>query len=105
MISITATRIADPPPWAALQRRLFSVMEEAARLTLDKYTDDEGIPYYAADVDDIYERFYSWPLLYSVGASEEVLRFAVQEYEVITRSNGGGYPEPALSVAVPAASQ
>lgn len=88
MISITATRIADPPPWAALQRRLFSVMEEAARLTLDKYTDDEGIPYFADDVDDIYERFYSWPLLYSMGASADMLRFAVKEYEVITRSNG-----------------
>ena len=50
--------------------------------------DDEGIPYFADDVDDIYERFYSWPLLYSMGASADMLRFAVKEYEVITRSNG-----------------
>ncbi len=94
MISITATQIADPPRWAALQRRLFSVMEEAARITVDKYTDDEGIPYFADDVDDIYERFYSWPLFYSVGASDDMLRLSAREYEVITRSNGEDAQNP-----------
>ena len=88
MIKITAARRADPPRWAVLQRRLFSVMEEAARLTVEKYTDDEGIPYLADDVDDLYERFYNWPLFYSVGAGDEMLRQSVQEYEAITRSNG-----------------
>ena len=94
MISITATRTADPPRWAVLQRRLLSVMEEAARLTVDTYTDDEGIPFFADDVDDIYERFFSWPLLYAVGASDDLQRLAVQEYEAITRSNGQERPNP-----------
>ena len=88
MTSITATQVSEPPRWAALQRRLFGVMEEAARLTVDKFTDDDGIPYFADDVDDLYERFYSWPLLYSMGASEEMLSLSVHEYEVITESNG-----------------
>jgi len=88
MISVTATQVSDPPRWAFLQRRLFAVMEEAARLTIDKFTDDAGIPYWADDVDDLYERFYSWPLLYSMGASADMLRWSVREYDVITESNG-----------------
>ena len=88
MISVSATTVSEPPKWAILQRRVFGAMEEAARLTIDKFTDDDGIPYFADDVDDLYERFYSWPLLYSMGASEEMLRLSVNEFEVITDSNG-----------------
>lgn len=94
MISITATQVSEAPKWAVLQRRLFGVMEEAAKLTVEKYTDDEGIPYFADDVDDLYERFYNWPLFYSMGASGDMLKLSVQEYEVITRSNGDDTQNP-----------
>jgi hypothetical protein len=94
MISIKATQASEAPKWAVLQRRLFGVMEKAAKLTIEKYTDDEGIPYFADDVDDLYERFYNWPLFYSMGASGDMLKLSVQEYEVITDSNGDHTQNP-----------
>ena len=84
---ITASQVTPPPPWAQTQRRLFSVMEEAARLTAEKYCDRGGVPYFADDVDDLYERFYNWGLFYSMGASEEILALALRAYNAITRSN------------------
>ena len=84
---ITATQVEAPPSWAQTQRRLFSVMEAAARLTAEKYCDRGGVPYFADDVDDLYERFYNWGLFYSMGASEEILALALRAYNAITRSN------------------
>ena len=66
---VTASGTAQPPRWAVLQRNLFQVMEEAADLTIKTYCDSDGVPYFADDVDDLYERFYNWPLFYAMGAS------------------------------------
>ena len=84
---ITASGTAQPPRWAVLQRNLFQVMEEAADLTIKTYCDSDGVPYFADDVDDLYERFYNWPLFYAMGASEHILNLAQQEYEAINLSN------------------
>ena len=87
MAHIKASETSPPPAWALAQRRVFGIMEEAARLTVEKYADPGGVPYYADDVDDIYERFYDWGLFYAMCGEEEVLRFALREYNAITRSN------------------
>ncbi len=92
--SLKATTAGAPPQWARLQRRLFAVMEEAASLTIDKYTDADGVPYFGDDVDDLYERFYNWGLFYSMGGSDEVSRLAFHEYEAVTRSNGDDTRNP-----------
>ncbi len=41
-------------------------MIESARLTVSEYADRGGVPFFADDVDDIYERFYNWGLFYAM---------------------------------------
>jgi hypothetical protein len=82
---ITATNIEDPPAWARLQRQLIDAAGAAAPLMLKKYTEPGGVPYYANDVDDLYELFYNWGLFYAIGGRDEMLDWALQEYNAITR--------------------
>lgn len=92
--TVKATELGAPPEWAVMQRRLLSVMEEAASLTVEKYVNPAGIPYFADDVDDLYERFYNWGLFYAMGGSEEISRIAFHEYDTITSSNGDDTRNP-----------
>lgn len=84
---IKATATTQPPRWAVLQRTLFKVMEEAARLTIKTYCDSDGVPYFADDVDDLYERFYNWPVFHAMGGSTDMLTLSMQEYESINQSH------------------
>ena len=87
IVGIPATEISSPPVWALMQRQLIETMEEAAVLTVKKYTDLGGVLYFADDVDDLYERFYNWGLFYAMGADDKLLNMALQEWNAITRSN------------------
>ena len=85
LVSVTASRKGPAPEWAVLQRRLIDAVNEAAPLHLEKYTEPGGVPYYADDVDDLYEMFYNWGLFYALGGREELLTLALQEYNAVTR--------------------
>ena len=85
MVSVTASRKGPAPEWAVLQRRLIDAVNEAAPLHIEKYTEPGGVPYYADDVDDLYEMFYNWGLFYALGGREELLTLALQEYNAVTR--------------------
>lgn len=53
--SITASTIAAPPAWALLQRAIFDNTGRSVELFMQKYTERNGSPYYADDMDDLYE--------------------------------------------------
>jgi hypothetical protein len=82
----------QPPAWAVLQRQLFDAMREAAQVYLAKYTRDDGSLIWAEawpstrdGVDDFYEAFVNWPLLYLLGGDDWFLHTAQREWDAITR--------------------
>ena len=82
---ITAGSVGAPPAWAVLQRRLIETMNDAAPLIVDKFTERGGAPYYADDLDDLYEIFFGWGLFYAIGGSERVLDMALDKWNAVTR--------------------
>ncbi len=83
--AITAGKVGAPPGWAVLQRWLIETMNDAAPLVVDKYTERGGTPYYADDLDDLYEIFFGWGLFYAIGGSERVLEMALDKWNAVTR--------------------
>lgn len=69
-----------PPAWALAERALLKAYSDAAREFAAKYADDRGyfrcIERWGGNdgPDDVMETFTNWPLLYALGAPEEVLR-------------------------------
>ncbi len=84
---ITASEVTAPPGWALMERQLISLMEEAAVLMIEKYTERGGALYYKDALDDLYERIYNWGLFYAMGAEDRILDLALQEWNAITRTN------------------
>lgn len=113
-VTITATvPLVDAPEWAVLERQLISVMEEAVHPFLAKYTHPDGRLVYErfpgrahpgrrgeADLklepngkftaardglDDFYESFYNWPLLYLLGGSAKLLELGQRQFDATTR--------------------
>lgn len=87
-----ATPCLQPPAWALKQRQLFDTMRTAAQVYLDKYTREDGTLIWATTwpdtrdgVDDFYEAFVNWPLLYLLGGDDWFLETAQREWEAITR--------------------
>ena len=74
--TILANQRATPPKWARLERQLIEVMEQAAQLKVRRYSERGGVPYYADDIDDLYEMIYNWGLFYAMGADQCVLDLA-----------------------------
>ena len=85
MVRVSAQEQVHPPEWAVMERRLISAMEDAAPEFLKRYTRRGGTPYGEGPYDDVYEMFFNWPLFYAIGADEELLDIAVDEYNAITR--------------------
>ena len=83
--TLTAGAVGAPPSWALLQRRLIESMNDAATLVVEKYTQRGGAPYYADDLDDLYEIFFGWGLFYAIGGSERVLDMALEKWNAVTR--------------------
>ncbi len=86
------TAEAPIPTWAVLQRRLFDELHQASRVYLQKYTHADGALIWGDTwtngrdgVDDFYEAFVNWPLLYLLGGDDWFLETAQREWDAITR--------------------
>ncbi|HEX4443325.1 MAG TPA: hypothetical protein VHZ81_07110 [Galbitalea sp.] len=69
----------EAPAWAVLQRRLFDLLDTAWREFESKYCGPDGRLVYSGamhhrdGVDDFYEPFFNWPVLYRLGGSDDLL--------------------------------
>ena len=84
-VGVEAAEVSAPPDWALLQRHLIDAINTAAPMMLDKYTERGGAPYYANDVDDLYELFYNWGLIYAIGGNEKLRDGALRQWNAVTR--------------------
>ena len=85
MARIGATRVAAPPPWALLERRLIALMEESGRLFARQYFERGGGTLLAEDVDDLYEQMYNFGLFYAIGAADDLLDLHFRNWNAVTR--------------------
>jgi len=83
--------IAEMPAWAIYERALFDALDHAASSYESHYCEDDGSLRYPGElpdrdgVDDFYEAFSNFPLLYLLGGSCELLSSAEHHWEAITR--------------------
>ncbi len=85
LVTVKATKPTAPPGWAVMERHLIKTMEEAAPIYARKFLRPGGVPYGEGPVDDVYEMFINWPSFYAMGADEDLLRYAFEAYNGITR--------------------
>lgn len=85
-----------PPRWAVLQRQLFEALEEAVEVYVDKYTRQDGTLIYADHwpngrdgLDDLFEAFYNFPLLYLLGGKTDLLKQSHRHWEAVNRQAAG----------------
>jgi hypothetical protein len=97
--TVRASRSAPPPGWALLQRQLMHTMEEAALIFAAKYTSPGGIPYYADDVDDLFEVFGNWNQFYALGADRRLLDHQLHAWNGTVRAFSAEHPFFAWVVA------
>ena len=83
-----AIKIPMPPPtWALMERELLRTQTNACRKFFQKYFDERGYllcteRWGALDgPDDAIENLRDWPILHSLGASEDVLRMYRKAWE------------------------
>ena len=91
--TVRATKIAPPPAWALMERNLIGLMERSAQLFIDKYCYPDGNAYYVQDVDDVYEIFHNWGLLYSMGGDERLWSWALRAWNATTRRFDDANPD------------
>ncbi len=95
MITIEATiPCLFPPAWALYERELLTLMDRAVDLFLSKYTDADGRLLWRQTmeeswqmrdgVDDFYESFFNWPLLYLLGGADRLLSLSHRQWEAVT---------------------
>ncbi len=85
IVGIQATEVHAPPSWALLQRKLITLMENAAPMMSKKYAERSGAWYWSDDMDDYYERSYNWCLLYALGGGEHLVDLALKHWNATTR--------------------
>ena len=87
---VASTPLREFPVWAVLQRRLFDILDDAWRLFQATYTEPDGSLRYSGrmfdrdGVDDFYEPFFNWPVLYRLGGSRDILDAAKHHWEGVT---------------------
>jgi hypothetical protein len=80
-----------PPGWAILQRRLIDLLNASVEPFAAKYTRPDGEliwreHFVSRDgLDDAYEGFYNWPLLYLLGGDEGLLPRSLHHWNGATR--------------------
>ena len=82
---ISASEVSAPPAWALIERNLFELMEQSARVFTRKYTERGGGTLLAEDLDDLYEQFYNYGLFYAMGAADDLLDIHLQQWNAATR--------------------
>ena len=104
MRSITAgAPMSEPPNWALLERNLLDLLSEAVDDVAETYVHDDGRIRWPTDgggLDDAYEGFSNWPLLYALGGDETVLDRSVEQWEAITQQFAREGPGDAHVAAV-----
>ncbi len=85
MRTLTAPRRGAVPAWARRQRELFAAIDAAAPLFLRKYVHPGGTLKEHGKLDDDYECFNSWPLVYAMGGRPELLEWSLNAWNGITR--------------------
>jgi hypothetical protein len=98
MKTIVATQPSlEPPLWAVLEREVFTRLNAAITPYLDRYTLANGHLRWGGtaeqhgrdDIDDFYEAFYNWPLLYLLGGDDRLLALSHRQWEAITEQLTG----------------
>ena len=96
---------AESPAWATRERSLLEGTADAVDIVMDRYVNDDGSVMWPTEedhtgidaLDDAYESFYNWPLLYMLGGDEKLLDLAKREFDAITEQfaqydTGHGHP-------------
>ncbi len=85
------TPCQEVPEWALLERRYLELADTAPDVLAD-YLTPEGeiiwptcVPDFQSNVDNAFEGFSSFPLLYLLGGSEHLLAYAHRQYDALTR--------------------
>ena len=83
--------LVSPPTWAILERALIDIMSRSVFPFLRKYTREDGTLIWRDEfpgidgLDDAYESFHNWPLLYALGGGDHLLNMSMKEFDAITR--------------------
>jgi len=83
--------LLSPPTWAILERALIDIMSQSVFSFLRKYTREDGTLIWRDEfpgidgLDDAYESFHNWPLLYALGGDDHLLNLSMKEFDAITR--------------------
>lgn len=94
MTTIRATTpVIDFPQWAILERSLIDLMDRSLDPLLDRYVCADGsLMWPTTDdhvgidaLDDAYESFHNWPLVYALGGGERLGAEALRLFDSITR--------------------
>jgi len=79
----------DAPAWASWQRRLLADMEGSIEPYTEAYCEPDGSLKWRHDsahsLDDFYEAFFNWPLLYTIGGRQDLLSRSQHHWEAVTR--------------------
>lgn len=88
---ITAsTPLRETPVWAVLERRLFDLLDGAWREFEQTFCGPdgrltyEGRMHHRDGVDDFYEPFFNWPVLYRLGGADDLLPAAKKHWDGVT---------------------
>jgi hypothetical protein len=93
MVNVTATQpCLEPPAWALYQRELLRRLNASVDPYLARFTNPDGTLRWGStgadhgrdDVDDFYEAFYNWPLLYLLGGDDRLLELSHRHWDAIT---------------------
>lgn len=89
MVTVESNVPVSPPGWAVLERKLLDVMSEAALKYTEKYTRSGGTLIWKtegrASVDDLFESFYNFPLLYALGGHDELRDLSFKHWNAMAR--------------------
>ena len=86
---------AEMPAWALLERQVLDVLSRAPEMLSDYLTEDGEIiwpecvkdfqTFAYSNVDNAFEGFHSFPLLYLMGGDDRLLSYAQRQYDALTR--------------------
>ena len=82
--------ITTPPSWAVWERRLFDTMNQSVEPFLEHFTREDGELIWddawgGGSLDDFYEPFFNWPLVYLMGGADHLLTLADRQWESVTK--------------------